>query len=344
MRFRETPEPERIQNVMTGIAMNAVRPIVRLTSVAGATLLLGLSLACSSGPQPESSGIPGFEPTMKTVAIGPTDHFSVLDSNDVIVASRDRSLLGGIFLLLDDAQLPYRRYFQALPPRTAVGLIVQPPDSAAMDSVIRNSKAHVVVWEHVNIPRDREGNPLPIARFLVASVRNKVARSWVLGTDTAAGPQPLQDWIVAGVTQLVTGFPNSRNRNAQLASQLGDLVPIDSLVHLPIAETSVPSGVASDGTFGGGEQGRVDSRGRPVQGPPPRKQPRETLAALESASLIEFMWAREGRGIIKQLVDRTRRGEPITAVIANAVSLPHDVAGLEAAWKASLTPPKPPKK
>jgi hypothetical protein len=33
------------------------------------------------------------------------------------------------------------------------------------------------------------------------------------------------------------------------------------------------------------------------------------------------MWAREGRGIIKQLVDRTRRGEPLTAVIANAVSL-----------------------
>src|SRR3982751_6087390 len=254
MRFRETPEPERIQNVMTGIAMNAVRPIVRLTSVAGATLLLGLSLACSSGPQPESSGIPGFEPTMKTVAIGATDHFSVLDSNDVIVASRDRSLLGGIFLLLDDAQLPYRRYFQALPPRTAVGLIVQPPDSAAMDSVIRNSRAHVIVWEHVTIPRDREGNPLPIARFLVSAVRSKVARAWVLGTDTAAGPGPLQDWIVAGATQLVTGFPNSRTRNAQLASQLGDLIPIDSLVHMPIAETSVPTGVASDASFGG-EQG-----------------------------------------------------------------------------------------
>jgi hypothetical protein len=329
---------------MTGIAMDAARPIVRLASAAGAGLLLGLGLACSSGPAPESSGIPGFEPTMKTVAIGANDHFSVLDSNDVIVASRDRSLLGGIFLLLDDAQLPYRRYFQALPPRTAVGLIVQPADSVAMDSVIRNSKAPVVVWEHVMIPRDREGNPLPIARFLVASVRSRVARAWVLGTDTAAGPGPLQDWIVAGVTQLVTGFPSSRTRNAQLASQLGDLIPIDSLVHMPIPEVSVPSGVASDGTFGGGDQ-RVDSRGRPVQGTPPRKQPRETIAALESASLIEFMWAREGRGIIKQLVDRTRRGEPLTAVIANAVSLPHDVAGLEAAWKASLTPPKPaPKK
>src|SRR3954469_13572499 len=186
-----------------------------------ATILLALALsatltsACHQGPPPETSGIPGFEPTIQSVPIGPNDHFSVIDSNEVIVASRDRSMIGGIFLLLDDAQLPYRRYFQALPPRTAVGLIVQPPDSAAMDSVIRNSRAHVVVWEHVTIPRDRDGNPLPIARFLVASVRNKVARSWVLGTDTAAGPQPLQDWIVAGVTQLVTGYPSSSSRNAR---------------------------------------------------------------------------------------------------------------------------------
>jgi hypothetical protein len=112
---------------------------------------------------------------------------------------------------------------------------------------------------------------------------------------------------------------------------------------MTIAEASIPSGVASDGGFGGEEHGRIDSRGRAIQGPPPRRQPRESVAALEAASLIEFMWAREGRGIVKQLVDRTRRGEPLTTVFANAVSLPHDVAGLEAAWKASLTPPKPTK-
>ena len=325
--------------------MGAVQRLnARFASMVAAGLVLGLGLACHSGPPPETSGIPGFEPTIKTVPIGTTDHFSVLDSNDVVIASRDQSLLGGIFLLLDDAQLTYRRYSQTLPPRTAVGLMIQPADSLAMDSVMRASRAPVVVWERVLIPRDREGNPLPIARFLVASVRNKVARSWVLGTDTAAGPRPLQDWIVAGVTQLITGFPSSRNRNAQLASQLGDLIPLDSLTHMPISESSIPSGVASDGTFGGGEQGRLDSRGRAIQGPPPRRQPPESVAALEAASLIEFMWAREGRGIVKQLIDRTRRGEPLTAVIAQAVSLPHDIAGLEAAWKASLTPPKPAKK
>jgi hypothetical protein len=330
---------------MTGTPVGAVRqPQGRVATLLVLTLVAGLGWACSSGPQPETSGIPGFEPTIKSVPIGTNDHFSVIDSNDVVVASRDRSLLGGIYLLLDDAQLAYRRYSQTLPPRTAVGLIVQPADSAAMDSLIRNSRAPVIVWERVVIPRDNDGNPLPIARFLVATVRNKVVRRWVLGIDTAAGPRPLPDWIASGVTQLVTGFPSSRARNTQLASQLGDLIPIDSLMRTTIPEASIPAGMTGDVGLGGMQQGRIDSRGRPVQAPPPRKLPPELVAALESASLIEFMWAREGRGIVRQLIDRARRGEPLTAVIAQAVSLPHDVAGLEAAWKASLTPPKPPPK
>ena len=332
---------------MTEPLPNAARSKTpRVMTLLAVALAVAFAWACSSGPPPETSGIPGFEPTITSVPIGANDHFSVIDSNDVIVASRDRSLLGGIFLLLDDAQLPYRRYFQTLPPRTAVGLIIQPADSAAMDSVVRNSRARVIVWDRVNIPRDNQGNPLPIARFLVASVRNKVARAWVLGTDTTAGPQPLPDWIVGGVTQLVTGYPSASSRNAQLASQLADLIPVDSLVRMPISEASIPSGVSNDIGLGGIESGggRVDSRGRPIRTPPPRKLPRESVAALQSGSLIEFMWAREGRGIVKQLVDHARRGEPLSAVIAQAVSLPHDVPALEAAWRASLTPPKPAKK
>jgi len=230
---------------MNGTPLDSRRPSTRrVILVCSAALAAALAWACSSGPPPETSGIPGFEPTITSVPISANDHFSVIDSNDVVVASKDQSLLGGIFLLLDDAQLPYRRYFQSLPPRTAVALIIEPTDSAAMDSTIRNSGARVVVWEHVMIPRDREGNPLPIARFLVASVRTKVARAWAIGTDSAAGPRPLQDWIVAGVTQLITGFPSSGTRNAQLASQLTDLIPIDSLTRMTIPESAVPAGVA----------------------------------------------------------------------------------------------------
>lgn len=317
-------------------APNSSRRLASLT----AAFALALGLACSSGPDPESSGIPGFEPTVNVVTFGTNDRFFVIDSNDVIVASRDRSMLGGIFLMIDNAQLPYRRYFQVLPPRTAVALLVQPQDSAAMDSTIRASRAPVVAYEHIVIPRDNQGNPLPIAQFLVASVRNKVARQWVLGTDTAAGPRPIDDWIVAGVTQLITGFPSTSVRNAQLASQLGDVIPLDSLTKTEIPESAVPAGVAGDGAFGGTQPGRVDSRGRPIQGTP-RKVPAQSLAALQAASVVEFAWAREGRGIIKNLVDRNRRGEPLSAVIANAVSLPHTVAGLDSAWRASLVPAKP---
>jgi hypothetical protein len=326
---------------MTQTAKNAAHDRARATIVFAAALAATLAWACSSGPPPETSGIPGFEPTIQSVPFGQNQHFSVIDSNDVVVASRDRSLIGGIFLLIDDAQLPYRRYFQKLPPRTAVGLLLQPGDSMAMDSVIRASRAPIVVYEHVNIPRDNSGNPLPIARFLVASVRNKVARAWTLAADTTGGP-PIPDWIIAGVTQLVTGFPSASARNAQLASQLNDLIPIDSLTRMSIGENAIPAGVSGDVGLGGMQ--RTDSRGRPVQQPPPKRLPRENIAALEAASLLEFMWAREGRGIVRRIADVTRRGEPLSAALAQTVSLPHDVPGLEAAWKASLTPPKPTKK
>jgi len=302
-----------------------------------ATVVLALGWACASGPDPESSGIPGFDPSVTMVTSTPTERFFVIDSNEVVVASRDRTLLGGMFLLLDDAQLPYRRYFQTLPPRTMVGLIIQPTDSMAMDSVARASRAPVVVYERVVIPRDNAGNPLPIARFLVASVRSRVARIWILGTDTAAGPTPPPDWVVAGATQLVTGFPTTGARNAQLASQLADLIPLDSLMRMSIPESAVPAGVTSDLVIGG-TPGRVDSRGRPINAGSPRKLPLQSLAAIQAGAIMDFMWAREGRGIVKQLVDRSRRGEPLSAVIANAVSLPHTVAGLDSVWRASRSP------
>jgi len=310
----------------------------RATTLLAVALSATVAWACHQGPPPETSGIPGFEPTIQSVPIGPNDHFSVIDSNEVVVASRDRSLIGGIFLLVDDAQLPYRRYFQKLPPRTAIALLLQPGDSMAMDSVIRASKAPIVVYEHVNVPRDNAGNPLPIARFLVASVRNKVARKWVLAEDTAGGP-PIPDWIIAGATQLVTGFPSAGARNAQLASQLNDLIPIDTLTRMSIAENAIPAGVSGDVGLGGLQ--RTDQRGRPLPPQsPPKRLPRENIAALEAASLMEFMWAREGRGIIRRVADVTRRGEPLSAALAQTQSLPHDVPGLEAAWKASLTPAK----
>ena len=313
-------------------------------AVLAMALALGPSWACSSGPDPETSGIPGFEPTITMFTAGATDRYFVIDSNDVVVVSRDRTLLGGVFLLVDDAQLPYRRYFQTLPPRTTVGLIVQPQDSLAIDSAVKASRAPVVVYERITIPRDNQGNPLPIARFLVSSVRNKVARAWLVGTDSTVGPNPLSDWVVAGATQLVTGFPSTGVRNSQLASQLGDLIPLDSLTRMTIPESSIPAGVSADASIGGGQSGRVDARGRPINAGPPRKLPTESVAALQAGSLVEFMWAREGRGIVKRLVDRNRRGEPLSAVIAQAVSLPRTVAGLDSAWRASLTPPKPAKK
>ncbi|MDF2775115.1 MAG: hypothetical protein K0S86_4615 [Geminicoccaceae bacterium] len=318
---------------MNGFAA-AATPRTSRTLMAAVGAAIAITAACSSGPQPETSGIPGFEPTIQTHQLTPNDRFFAIDSNNVVIISRDPSLIGGIFLLLDDAQLPYRRYLQTLPPRTTVALVVEPGDSAKMDSLVRASNAPITIFERVEVPRDNSGNPVPIARFLVSSVRNKVARTWVLGTDSATA-RALPDWVVAGVTQMITGFPTSSARNSQLSSQLADLIPLDSLTRMRIPEAAIPTGVSSASAIG--NQRRTDNRGRPITNTP-RRLPPQMLAALQAASILEFMWAREGRGIIKQLVDRTRRGEPLSAVIAQAVSLPRDVAGLEAGWWTCITP------
>ena len=74
-----------------GTQGRAARERHRVATMMAAGLVLGLTWACASGPDPESSGIPGFEPTVKMVASTPTERFFVIDSNDVVVASRDRT-------------------------------------------------------------------------------------------------------------------------------------------------------------------------------------------------------------------------------------------------------------
>ena len=99
----------------------------------------------------------------------------------------------------------------------------------------------------------------------------------------------------------MTGSRSAGARNAQLASQLNDLIPIDSLTRMSIAETSIPAGVSGDVERWAEFSGRVE-RGRPVRTPQRRESDcrAENVAALEAASLIEFMWAREGRGIVRR--------------------------------------------
>jgi hypothetical protein len=195
---------------MTGIAMDAARPIVRLARVAGASLLLGLGLACSSGPAPESSGIPGFEPTMKTVAIGANDHFSVLDSNDVIVRRETVrcSAASSCCWTTRNSRIvaTSRRCRQGLPS----GSLSSQRTARRWTASSKQQGARRRV-EHVIIPRDREGNPLPIARF---SSHRSAARWRAPGCSAptrAAGPGPLQDWIVAGVHAARDRVPELQN-------------------------------------------------------------------------------------------------------------------------------------
>ncbi len=56
------------------------------------------------------------------------------------------------------------------------------------------------------------------------------------------------------------------------------------------------------------------------------------LFIAQSVSVLSFVHEREP-AMVGRLIDDLSRGAPIPDVLASSTALPHDVAGLDAAWR-----------
>ena len=103
---------------------------------------------------------------------------------------------------------------------------------------------------------------------------------------------------------------------------------VETLAHLAQVPTDVPMGF--DTLIEPDDPNRsMNVRGRDVQTGSPGAV---DITAGEVSSI--------SMPIIRRIADVTRHGQSLSAVLAQTQSLPHDIPGLEAAWRASLTPPK----
>ena len=64
---------------MTGLTAAAAQNRSARPTLVVIGTALALAAGCSSGPQPETSGVPGFEPTIQTHQLTPTDRYFSLD-------------------------------------------------------------------------------------------------------------------------------------------------------------------------------------------------------------------------------------------------------------------------
>ncbi len=172
------------------------------------------------------------------------------------------------------------------------------------------------------------------------SVRNKVARKWVLAEDTTGrASDPGLDHRRRDAAR--DGLPLGRRakRPIGIAAQRPDP---DRYPHADVDPRDCDPGrrigrrraweefserISGGGRWGCRSRRQSDYRGKTSL----RSRPR---ASWNSCGRVRAAGSSDASPIV------TRHGQPLSAALAQTQSLPHDVPGLEAAWKASLTPAK----
>ena len=318
--------------------MNHSSRLITALAIASMTLSACASLAPSR---------PGEPPVLGRERLQDGERYFVLDTNDIVVVARERSAIAPVFLALDEAQWAYQRYLQKPPPRTAVVLIADARDSLLLDHATRTARAERTIWTRVETPpreRRRRG-PRPLATPGALAPLFEVVRGWIRESDSESAARPLPDWIVVGLTQLITGRPSAEFRDSQLAAQASELLSLDSLqtARIPMvppelaraAVDPLDPGLIGPPPGGGGIRIERAPGSQKEETPPPRVE-RPALTAMQAASVLQFMWAREGRWILKELVQAVRRGAALADVLRSTPALPDNVDQFEVQWRTYI--------
>ena len=331
-----------------------VLDVLPITVSSYRTTALVLSLpalsACSGMREMFPSREEVFKPIPVTIGearvIG-TDTVYVLESPAYELIAPMRELLPDARKALDHTAREYRRVFGDDPQKIVVELRAVSRDRVAdgwiPDTVEPADGPRRAVAPAI-VPEKRSSRaPVAPAGFLMM----RAARAWLLArVDYRVGRSPtgpkaqvrfgddarIPDWIEDALTDLIGGSPAQEGYVARLAERVETVSLRDLLeasrpepakdaqrrAQLPPTASTRPAG----GVFMGGPPSR--DRGK-LEG--------AELFRAQSVAFAIFLAEHEGREFLGTLTDRLLSGESAETALTAATTIPHDLPGIEKAWK-----------
>lgn len=150
----------------------------------------------------------------------------------------------------------------------------------------------------------------------------------------ASGGGPLPAWIEAGALRILGSGGAVDRANDELRADSKHIVPLASLFSVawtvpPNALEIVHPGASRFGRDDAEDRREVAARARERRDVAPGASP---LFIAQSTSLLGFLHDRDPV-LLGRLADELTRGGSIPDVLASSATLPHDVSGLDAAWR-----------
>lgn len=321
----------------TSLTHMATRSISRLVPLAAVVL----SAACSRFVWHEEPFTPDLAPMTETVAAG-GDTTYVLSTPSYYLLSGQRASLWNREVL-DDVAWRYRALFAESPPMIAIRIdsVATTDTTTAFRGVplsrvtLHRRTGGALVGKKKNENEQREAQDSMTARLLAGPVlAATTAQAWL---SARADANPLPSWIEIGALRIL-GAGGAPDRAAmELRANEKAIVPLATLFGARGARPNATdiARVAGAGQFDVGDNGDV------YETPQRRSARRDVMPGVspvfmaQSVSVLTFMHDRDP-GVVARLADALPRGNSIESVLAASTTLPHDVAGLDSAWREWL--------
>jgi hypothetical protein len=314
------------------------RSILRLVPLAAVVL----SAACSRFVWHEDPFTPDLAPTSEVVASG-ADTTYVLRTPSYYLLSEQRAALWNREVL-DDVAWRYRALFGQTPPMIAIRI-----DSVASADTATTFRgvplARVTMHRRADVVQKGKKRNGDERREFQDSVRARILGGPVLAATTAqawlaarADSNLLPSWIEIGALRIL-GSRGAPDRAAmELRANEKAIAPLASLfaVRGPRPNAADVARVAGAGQFEVGDNGDVYETAQ--RRTPPRREVMPGVSPVfmaQAVSVLAFIHDRDA-GVVSRLADELPRGQSVESVLASSATLPHDVAGLDAAWKQWL--------
>jgi hypothetical protein len=314
-----------------------------------ATVLAG----CSRFVWKEEPFTPDPAPTSEIVTSASGDTTFVLRGSSYYLLAEHRPVLWSRDVM-DDVAWRYRELFGDAPPLIAVRIdsTTRRPDSATWRGVPLAAVAlYPARRERSGDERRSERDPDPVAARLLARplLAATAAETWVRArvtdpertTDSQPGgpsrssvPVPLPAWVEAAAIRLLASPGAAARSTAEVQGSSKAVLPLATL--FAVRWPSRPNAgqitgidreaLGDDVVMGGRVEGPRQARdGRTLPGVAP-------IFIAQSVSVLAFMRERDP-SFVGRLADALSRGRSVSDVLSTSITLPHDIAGLEAEWQ-----------